>query len=95
MWACASLLHCERETLGGVIEKIRDALVPGGIVYMSFKYGDFEGERDGRFFVDMTSERFHSAFDQLKGWLQIEEWESEDVRRDKNVQWYNAIIRKV
>lgn len=27
-----------------------------GIIYLSFKYGDFEGERNGRYFTDMTEE---------------------------------------
>ena len=27
-----------------------------GIIYLSFKYGDFEGERNGRYFTDMTED---------------------------------------
>ena len=94
IWACASMLHVGPDHLPEVINKLRGALKANGIWYMSFKYGDFEGERDGRFFMDMTSEKFHGVFSQLKGWALVEEWESEDIRRGKNVQWYNAIIRK-
>ena len=93
IWACASLLHVEHDRLLGLIEKLRGAVKANGVFYMSFKSGDFAGERDGRFFMDMTSEKFHKIFCQLKGWTLVEEWESEDVRRGKNVEWYNVIIR--
>ena len=61
---------------------------------MSFKYGDFEGERDDRFFNDMTAEKFHPILEQVSGLTLVEEWESEDVRREKIVHWYNAILRR-
>ena len=94
IWACASLLHVGPDKLPEIINKLRGAVKADGIWYMSFKYGDFEGERDGRFFMDMTSEKFQKVFDQLKGWTLVEEWESEDVRRGNNVHWYNVIIRR-
>ncbi len=94
IWACASMLHINSDMLPEVVNKLRGAIRPKGIWYMSFKYGDFEGERDGRFFVDMTSEKFRNIFDRLKGWSLVEEWKSEDVRRGRNVKWYNVIIRK-
>src|SRR5690606_253576 len=40
IWTCASLLHCERSRLVEVLEKLRTALKPYGVLYMSFKYGD-------------------------------------------------------
>ena len=94
IWACASLLHVEFDALPGVINKLRDAVKPGGVWYMSFKRGEFEGERDGRFFMDMNSVRFKEMFKNVTGWEIAEEWESEDVRRGKNVNWYNAVIRR-
>ena len=94
VWACASMLHIGSDMLPELINKLRSAIKPNGIWYMSFKYGDFEGERDGRFFVDMTSEKFRNIIDRLNGWSLVEEWDSEDVRRGKNVKWYNVIIRK-
>ena len=94
IWACASLLHISSQKQPELFEKLRDSLQSEGIVYMSFKYGDFEGERDGRFFLDMTSEKFHPILNQVSGLKLVEEWESEDVRRGKSVNWYNAILRK-
>ena len=94
IWACASLLHIPLLQLPPLFEKLRDALRPEGIFYMSFKYGDFEGERDGRFFLDMTAEKFHPVLARVPGLTLVEEWESEDVRRGNNVHWYNAILKK-
>ena len=94
IWACASLLHVEQDRLPELIEKLRGAVKASGVFYMSFKFGDFAGERDGRFFMDMTAEKFHEILESVTGWTLVEEWDSEDVRRGKNVKWYNAILRK-
>ena len=95
IWACASLLHIPSTQLPSLFGKLCDALHADGIFYMSFKYGDFEGERDERFFNDMTSEKFRPVLDRVSGLKLVEEWESEDIRRGNNVHWYNAIVRKV
>ena len=34
------------------------ALKADGIIYTSFKYGDYEGMRNERFFTDFTEETF-------------------------------------
>lgn len=94
VWACASILHVGLESLPIVLEKMKRALKPSGVMYISFKYGDFEGVRDERFFTDMTSERFSKLVSDIGGLITIEEWFSEDVRPDKNVRWYNTILRK-
>lgn len=56
IWACASILHVKREELPDIIRKMSLATKANGIIYLSFKYGDFEGERNGRYFTDMTEE---------------------------------------
>ena len=94
IWACASILHVERLKLPSIIVKMRDALKASGVMYMSFKYGDFEGLHDGRYFTDMNEERFSNIIKDIDGVELVEKWYSEDVRRDRNVQWFNAILRK-
>ena len=94
IWACASLLHVESQELPEVIVRLLHALQTNGILYMSFKRGDFEGERDGRFFLDMSTDRFHTMFSRgIEGEI-VDEWYSEDVRSEKSVMWYNVIVRK-
>ena len=60
IWACASILHVKSEELPEIIRKMSLATIANGIIYLSFKYGDFEGERNGRYFTDMTEEEFSS-----------------------------------
>lgn len=95
IWACASLLHVGSKELPGILEKLCKALHPDGVLYMSFKYGDFEGERDGRFFLDMTEKKFQLILKFVDYGTLIEEWRSGDVRRGKDIDWYNALLRKV
>ena len=45
IWACASILHLPMNELKVVFGKMIKALKRDGIIYTSFKYGDFEGER--------------------------------------------------
>jgi 2-polyprenyl-3-methyl-5-hydroxy-6-metoxy-1,4-benzoquinol methylase len=40
IWCCASLLHVERDALPSVVGALRDALKPGGVMYVSFKHGE-------------------------------------------------------
>lgn len=53
VWACASLLHCERSRLVEVIGKLISVLKPGGVLYISFKYGNSDREKEGRQFTDL------------------------------------------
>ena len=71
IWACASILHLSREELPDIFHKMHQALKRNGIIYTSFKYGTFEGERNGRYFTYFTEEMFEEFARQISG-LQIE-----------------------
>ena len=92
IFACASLLHIPPERLPELITKMLKSLKKGGVIYMSFKYGDFSGERDGRHFTDLNEESFRKILSLVKGARILEEWHSEDVRRGKTASWLNEII---
>lgn len=94
IWACASLLHCNKRELKETIKIIERALIPGGVFYASFKYGDFEGEREGRFFLDLNENTAIDIFGKIDGLEIIKVWKSEDVRRDKDVSWINVLMIK-
>jgi len=55
IWCCASLLHVSEAELPEVMTKLAIALKPGGVWYLSFKYGRGEREKDGRRFTDMDA----------------------------------------
>ena len=54
VWACSSILHLPYAELVAVMKKIVLALKEKGVFYTSFKYGSFEGMRNGRYFIDLT-----------------------------------------
>ena len=94
IWACASLLHLEREKLPEVICLLKEALVTNGVLYMSFKYGDFSGMRDERFFTDMNEDLADELIRQVSGLKKVDMWQSYDVRRGKDVHWQNLLLKK-
>lgn len=95
IWACASLLHVPKAQLPFVFQLAANALKPGGIMYASFKYGDFEGERNGRYFTDLTEESLTKILDPVSSLHIREFWITGDVREGReNEKWLNAIIAK-
>ena len=63
-------------------------------MYLSFKYGDFSGTREGRYFTDLTEKSFRESLSESEDLSIEEEWISEDVRPDRMVKWLNEIVRK-
>ena len=96
IWACASILHLPRNELADVIGRLERALRPGGVLYASFKYGDFEGMRNGRYFTDFTEETMKLFWKETTALQIFDMWISEDVRSDrKERQWINLLARRV
>lgn len=95
IWACSSILHLPLKELADVMRKMVTALTDNGIIYTSFKYGTFAGERNGRYFTDMTEETFADFLKQIDN-IQIEEqWITSDVRPQRGEEkWLNLILRK-
>lgn len=91
IWACSSILHLPAEQLPDVLAKIERALKPSGVLYTSFKYGDFAGERNGRYFTDLTEETFEALLKNTG--LKIEEmWVTGDVRPGRSGEkWLNIL----
>lgn len=75
---------------------MRKALKGSGVIYTSFKFGTYEGERGSRYFTDFTEETFNEFLGQIDG-LRIEEvWMTTDVRPDRgDEKWLNIILRKI
>lgn len=95
IWACASILHVPRALLPDILERMEKALKKDGIIYVSFKYGSFEGLRGGRYFTDFTEESFADLIRKTDRLLIEEEWISTDVRSGREDQkWLNIILRR-
>ena len=96
IWACSSILHLNKTDLKQVIGNIRDALLPSGIFYTSFKYGNFESVRNGRYFTDLTEASFAELINEVSGFEIIEEWITSDVRPGREEEkWLNVILKKI
>lgn len=95
IWACASILHVKKAELPDIIRKMSLATKKNGIIYVSFKYGDYEGERNGRYFTDMTEismKELLAAFPEL---VVEKQWVTDDVRDGRgDERWLNMILRK-
>jgi len=91
VWACASLLHVPATDLPPVIRRLRAALRPGGVIYMSFKHGSGERVVGGRRFTDYT-EKMLSAALAGTGLTLAEVWVTGDVRVGRiGERWLNAV----
>lgn len=94
IWACASILHVEKKNLNDIFKKMTRAIKDNGILYTSFKYGDFEGDRNGRFFTFLTEESFREIIKDIKELNIEEEWVTTDVRPGRDEEkWLNLILR--
>ena len=95
IWACSSILHLPKTELRDVMCRMRDALKSSGVIYTSFKYGTFEGERNGRYFTDFTEETFREFAKDISGIEQEECWITGDARPGRgDEKWLNLILRK-
>ena len=95
IWACASLLHLQKNELLRVMKVLSQALIPGGAFYVSFKYGTFEGERNGRHFTDFTMEEFREFIKSIPELSVAEYWITGDVRPGRgDERWLNIVLQR-
>jgi SAM-dependent methyltransferase len=97
IWACASILHLHWDDLISVLHKMAAALKDTGVIYTSFKYGTFSGERQGRYFTDFNEDRLTETLTLVPELQCREFWISSDVRPNRSEEkWMNIILsRKV
>ncbi|EOI5728860.1 class I SAM-dependent methyltransferase [Cronobacter malonaticus] len=94
IWCCASLLHLSHDELPNAMQKLSAALKPGGVWYLSFKYGEGEREQQGRHFTDMNEARLTTllaAFPELSPQAL---WVTQDKRPERREQWLNGLLVK-
>lgn len=95
IWACASLLHISKKEIAVVIDRLSNWLNLGGCFYMSFKYGNFSGDRNGRFYTDLTEESLDAIIQTIPSLQLIAFKVTCDVRKGREDEmWLNAFYRK-
>ena len=94
IWACASLLHCQRGRLADVIHRMLNALKSAGVIYMSFKYGTDDREAGGRSFTDLDDTQAQALLEQFDNVTLVRQWITVDQRPDRSEQWLNILWKK-
>lgn len=93
IWACASLVHVEEQQIDQIMEKVINALKPGGVLYMSFYHGDDEGYRGGRYIHEYTKASLRELIARHGRIETLDMWKSEDVRNEDKT-WINVLVRR-
>lgn len=95
IWASASLLHVPRDEMDTVIGKLILALNRGGVLYVSFKYGEGEIERNGRSFTMITEVTLQELMNKHMGISIRDLWMTNDVRANREVEiWVNGLYMR-
>ncbi|MDO6355149.1 methyltransferase domain-containing protein [Caloramator sp. CAR-1] len=95
VWACASLLHARRSEMDDIFKRIYKALRKDGIFYSSFKYGDKEEFRNGRFFNFYDEKSFNELLKRNGYFELLEMFITTDVREGRqDEKWLNVLVRK-
>lgn len=92
IWESASLLYLKSNKLVNVFNKCYKALKEKGVMYVSFKYGDFEGIIDDRYITYLTEETLNNIINQTN--FKIDKlWITQD-KLNRDIKWLNVIIKK-
>ncbi len=94
IWASASLLHLEKKDLGRMFAKLRKALTRDGILYVSFRKGNFDGMRNGRHYTDLTEGELFNLVNTVGGMKIVQAKEFKEERDEETITWICAIIKK-
>lgn len=94
IWACSSILHLPAQELKDVLLRMEQALRAQGVIYTSFKYGDFSGMRNGRYFTDLTERSFTAFIAEITRLVIRKLWITCDVRLGRqDEKWLNVLLR--
>lgn len=93
IWACASLLHVDKNDFPEALNHLYRALKPGGVIYASLKYGSGERISDGKYYLDVTPETLEEYL-KTAGFIKEELFVTGDVREQVDDRWVNIIARK-
>ena len=78
--------------MSATLQHLAQLLQPQGVLYVSFKYGADDVERNGRHFTNCTEQRLQDFLEGTN--LSIKEtWLSNDQRHERaDEQWLNALL---
>lgn len=93
VWANASLIHLSIEEVKTFIERLPRILSNTGVLYISIKEGKGECiDEHGRYFNGVTLGDIEKFIKNVKDYLILDTWISEDTLLRTNIKWRNIII---
>ncbi|MBP3341343.1 MAG: SAM-dependent methyltransferase, partial [Peptococcaceae bacterium] len=79
-----------------ILQKVSDSLKANGVLYVSFKYGDYAGWRNGRYFTNLTEQTLGELLERIPSLRLVETSVTGDVRPGREQElWLNAIVEKI
>ncbi len=94
VWANASLLHVPRNEMSGILSKIIRSLKKDGVLYITLRYGDFEGEEGKRYFTYYRTRNLKELLGEFEELELIEIKKYNDIREDRDFIWLHALVKK-
>lgn len=94
IWTSASLLHVPKSSLPSILQKLKNALKPQGVWYMSFRHGETEQNEGDRYFNDQTEASLTQTLEQLGG-LDILHMSIPDVSSRRGYKFVSCVVRKI
>jgi len=92
IWACASLLHIKPMDLPIIIDKYVNYLKQKGVFFMSFKAGEVDYVKDGRWFTNFTEDRLLLMMSSIQALEIIEVIKTQDIRKERQDEMWLSII---
>lgn len=95
IYASASVMHLEYERLLEVFPKMARALREGGILYVSFKYGETDGYLGKRYYTNMTEDRLAKTLERFPRLAVVEQGIfGNEHPGQPDFRWLYAYLRK-
>ncbi len=95
IWACASLLHVPSDEIDTILAQVINSLKINGILFLSFHYGEYEGERDGRYFTDYRMKTLKELISRYENLEIIDIDKCDDSPDDNETEWIYALVRRI
>lgn len=95
VWGCGAMIHVPEDELEGILKRVIDAMCRKGILFLSFREGDFEGFKGEQYFCEYTEEKLERILKETRR-LEIKKlWSSEGQSRNGEERWVNVLARKI
>ena len=85
-----SLFVLEGDNVIATVRKMNGATNPAEAMPGTVR-GDFEGEREGRYYTDYTEKSVETLFTAVPSLQKVDMWLTDDARPERNDRWINCI----